>query len=807
MKLRIFSLFANTARGFRASSSIVITCSSLLGSASVSQADVIVSEDFTYADGALSGASGGTGFSGGWSSSDNVAGGVSTGADPSTRSLSAPFPSSGILWVSFDWAYATQPSEANSYGGLTFYMGGSEKFLIGNTWPVVGHDLWRMNGSGSTGVTNYGSMKTGVAKITLGEGATSTVELWVGPAGSPVDVSGPALATASDRELAGVDGIRIGGGDFGSSNPQSFDNLLIGTTVADVDASDIPPLVALGTWSNTAGGEWGTAGNWLGDLVASGSGSTADFSTLNITADTTVNLDSARTIRNLVFGDTDTASAAGWTLTNHAEPSHTLTLAGTTPTITVNALGDTKTATISAEVAGTAGLTKSGAGTLILSAATTYSGATTVSNGTLQVSGPSYFNIGRTTTVESGAVFELNDSNNSFTSLMPVSTVTGSGTFRLSGNSTIYQEMNGNVGTRLTFAMQSGGLIDLQGTSRLTNGGWQELDWTNNLADMNIASGATFDVWDGQDVIIDALTGSGTVDKLHAGNSPRLLTVGIDNGSGTFSGSIINTGGQIALVKTGSGTQTLAGTNTYTGNTTVADGTLSVAPGGSLRFRPTSAGQSNSLSGTETATLSYLGTLDLDLSAADTSDGNFWSIVDVSSFSGPAPTFTPEAVTSTLGSFSETSPGTWELSSTGAKWTFSQIDGSLTYAVTATPYEIWGASYGLTAGSEGGDLDNDGVTNFEEFAFGLIPNSGASVNPIVAPLDKATGTFSYTRRTASGLNYSVWFSENLADWTEDASAAESAPVPSGDHETVDVTLSNLPGDPLPAKLFIQVRSN
>ena len=51
--------------------------------------------------------------------------------------------------------------------------------------------------------------------------------------------------------------------------------------------------------------------------------------------------------------------------------------------------------------------------------------------------------------------------------------------------------------------MQAGGWIDLLDTSRLTNGGWQELDWTNNKASMNIASGATFDIWDGQAVTID----------------------------------------------------------------------------------------------------------------------------------------------------------------------------------------------------------------------------------------------------------------------------------------------------------------
>jgi len=178
--------------------------------------------------------------------------------------------------------------------------------------------------------------------------------------------------------------------------------------------------------------------------------------------------------------------------------------------------------------------------------------------------------------VASGAVFELSNSDNTFITLMPVSVVTGAGTFRLSGNSTINQSENGVNGTKLSFAMQPGGLIDLKGTSRLTNGGWQLMNWTDNKASMNIESGATFDIWDGQTVFIDALTGSGTFDKVHGGNSPCYLTVGVAGGSGTFSGTIKNTGGQIAVVKQGAGMQTLAGANTYGGTTTVIGGTLRI---------------------------------------------------------------------------------------------------------------------------------------------------------------------------------------------------------------------------------------
>jgi hypothetical protein len=127
-------------------------------------------------------------------------------------------------------------------------------------------------------------------------------------------------------------------------------------------------------------------------------------------------------------------------------------------------------------------------------------------------------------------------------------------------------------------------------------------------------------------------------------------------------------------------------------------------------------------------------------------------------------------------------------------------------------YLTWAESFGaaLTDPAPTADPDGDGLTNFEEYAFGLIPNSGSSVNPITSPLDKSTKKFSYTRRKPSlgtNLTYSVWFSENLADWTKDIDATEGTPVSSGDNETVEVTLSVLPGNPLPAKLFIQVRAN
>src|SRR5690349_12123647 len=61
-----------------------------------------------------------------------------------------------------------------------------------------------------------------------------------------------------------------------------------------------------GTWTNlvsgSGSGSWANAVNWNGGMIATGAGSTADFSTLNITTNSTVTLDGARTIGNLAFG-------------------------------------------------------------------------------------------------------------------------------------------------------------------------------------------------------------------------------------------------------------------------------------------------------------------------------------------------------------------------------------------------------------------------------------------------------------------------------------------------------------------------
>ena len=134
------------------------------------------------------------------------------------------------------------------------------------------------------------------------------------------------------------------------------------------------------------------------------------------------------------------------------------------------------------------------------------------------------------------------------------------------------------------------------------------------------------------------------------------------------------------------------------------------------------------------------------------------------------------------------------------------IPGSGTPPTAADRFTSWITTHypGLSDKSPGGTPDGDGINNLTKFAFGLIPGSDASVNPITSQVNKTTGMFQYNRRypAVSGLTYTVMTSTNLVTWVTDASAGQTVVSTAGDVETVSVTLS---GAPLSApKLFVRV---
>jgi len=366
------------------------------------------------------------------------------------------------------------------------------------------------------------------------------------------------------------------------------------------------------TWNSTVTpSEWNSAPNWVGNTIADGAGNTADFSKLNIVANTTVNLTVNRTIGNLIFGDTASPSN-NWTLAPGGGGGGQLTLAGVTPTITVNNLGVGQ-AIISAVINGSSGLTKNGTGTLALSGNNTFTGGVTIKDGTLRVATGTPLTNAGTITIGDGsgsARLLLAGSANLTNNITIGSGLHSNGAIEgsvanstLSGNITITgpgPHFNSNGITVLTLqgrvTYTDGTVLQTLGTVIYSGSGSDYASIKTNTGGINtiklganngLATGATVDLSSTTKLETFDLAGfnqsvanlkatvttstNSTVTNSGAGTSTLTLT----SGSNSFGGVIQNGTSNVAIVVNGAN-QTLSGINTYTGGTTVSSGTLNL---------------------------------------------------------------------------------------------------------------------------------------------------------------------------------------------------------------------------------------
>ena len=193
-------------------------------------------------------------------------------------------------------------------------------------------------------------------------------------------------------------------------------------------------------------------------------------------------------------------------------------------------------------------------------------------------------------------------------------------------------------------------------------------------------------------------------------------------------------GGVSGILKTGDGLLILGGINTFTGNTTIDGGTLQLADNAQLKFVVSDA-TSNTVTGGGTAT--FNGDFTIDTAAVTGTAGGIWTLVDLASLN---PTSSFSATFSVVGFSDPEVDGIWTMTDAKGDWSFSEATGELTLDV-GNDYDSWKTTNGV-AGGENDDDDNDGLTNHEEYAFGLDPTGGSSVNPITVPLSKTSGTFS-----------------------------------------------------------------
>ena len=204
-----------------------------------------------------------------------------------------------------------------------------------------------------------------------------TVEEITAVNGSVYDVTVDALDGSGSLRLdltAGGSGI----GDVAANAPAGYTGGQSYNRVVSTTGS--------GTWIRSeSGGLWSDPDSWQDAVIPSGAAHNANFDALDLAVTNRVILDSARTVNNLTFGDTDPSSAAGWVIDNNGVLANALTLGGPVPTITVNDLGLAATATIDARLIGSSGLTKSGPGTLVLAGANTLTGSVITAGGTLRL--------------------------------------------------------------------------------------------------------------------------------------------------------------------------------------------------------------------------------------------------------------------------------------------------------------------------------------------------------------------------------------------------------------------------------------
>jgi autotransporter-associated beta strand protein len=290
---------------------------------------------------------------------------------------------------------------------------GSVTFVAQATGGLLHYD-WTVNGSPvanndspaftTNSVHAAGSVYTIAVTVhnTIGSANSSTTLTVIDTTGPTVTINGtsPILIPVygSYTELGATALDACAGATAVDSTNSTVNTGVVGTYTVTYTAHDanlntntairIVQVSGNAYWTNNTSDEyWQNAYNWTNGFIPNSGEYTADFTTMDIVGDLTEYISSPVRIGGLNFGDANTGTAGGWRIQNFSGVP--LVLAGTNgnprPTVTVNALGGNKVATLDTVVDGTNGLAKAGVGTLVLTMDNTYTGGTTITNGILQL--------------------------------------------------------------------------------------------------------------------------------------------------------------------------------------------------------------------------------------------------------------------------------------------------------------------------------------------------------------------------------------------------------------------------------------
>jgi autotransporter-associated beta strand protein len=314
-------------------------------------------------------------------------------------------------------------------------------------------------------------------------------------------------------------------------------------------------------------------------LVLQGQGSGATFNlTSNASFSSAISLDNATiNIGNAAdLGSTTNQVAVSNNVTLAVAQTTTIQQSFTGSSVLAFLVAANQTVTVASDITGTLGVTLGSSsspstGTLVLSGTNTYTGDTDVETGTLQITGSTTSN----TTVAAAGTLSLSGTIQG--------NVTNAGHFDNSGT------VDGSVTNSGTADNSSAGTINgtVTNTGTFSNSGIVSGVVTTNTGgtttntgrfdnDVFVAHGATLNQAGGS--VAGVITNNGTVD--FTGGTINNASI-VNNGrfdfdrtdTITYAGVISGSG---TVQHDGTGTTTLSGHNTYTGDTTVNAGTLNV---------------------------------------------------------------------------------------------------------------------------------------------------------------------------------------------------------------------------------------
>lgn len=469
-----------------------------------------------------------------------------------------------------------------------------------------------------------------VGNITLSGG---TINTGTGPLSSSfqaISLEGGVTASGTAASLiapvsGGFNGIHMTGSPAGAA---------VSFTVNDVTASSASDLTISAPLLDQAGGGGG-------GLIKTGAGTLMLTGASSYTGGTTVGAGIFAEGANNVLADTGPVTVTGGTFdigafsdTLGAVTLQNGSITGTTGTLTGSSYG-VQSGTITAILAGAGALAKTTSGTVILSGANTYAGATTAGAGDLRFQSAASLPPGTAVTVASGASIEIN-AGGAYAQKLTLSG-TGSGTAANLGGNTrgalgyygggaATDTFSGSISLPVTAAVGSYGTTDVFNFNSVISGSGglifnveggsvsAHVFTANFNAASTYAGGTVFSSGNGNKGVyvlgvsnalptttavtlaanagllqfnlngknqtITGLTTSGSASNLAnntvINSSATGATLTINTASAdTFGGLLGGAGTNFSLAKSGAGTLVLSGANTYTGGSTINAGTLS----------------------------------------------------------------------------------------------------------------------------------------------------------------------------------------------------------------------------------------